>query len=182
MQVEKIRQIFNFGATISMVALLAACGGLKVEDNYPVLVPGTDKYAPRDQVNKSGIFGEDGIFSSRSSQGRDQGGGGIGVNALLWAASLDTVSFMPVTSADPFGGVILTDWFSPNESTNERFKINIFILGRELRADGVKVAVFRQRLEAGGNWTDMAVEPRTPTNIENAILTRARQIRQSAQR
>jgi hypothetical protein len=163
---------------------LAACSGLKVEDNYPTVVPGTDsKWAPRDQVQKEGVFGEEGLmglFGSKKADGG--GGGGIGVNALLWRASLDTINFMPVASADPFGGVIITDWFAPAETPNERFKMNIYILGRELRADGIKAAVFRQRRDAAGNWSDAAVEARTATDIENAILTRARQIRQAASR
>ncbi|MBI3506232.1 MAG: DUF3576 domain-containing protein [Proteobacteria bacterium] len=162
---------------------LAACGnGLKVEDNYPVNVPGTDRqYAPRDQVNNQGIFGDDGLFSFGGKKKSDEGGsGGIGVNALLWRASLDTINFMPVVSADPFGGVIITDWFAPAETPNERFKMNIYILGRDLRADGIKVAVFRQRRDTAGGWADAAVEARTSIDVENAILTRARQIRQSA--
>jgi hypothetical protein len=84
---------------------------------------------------------------------------------------------MPVASADPFGGVIITDWYSPQETPDERFKLNIYILGRQLRADGIKAAVFRQRREANGEWTDAAVEPKTATELENAILTRARQMR-----
>ena len=160
---------------------LSACSGLKVEDNYPVNVPGTDtRYAPRDQVAKAGVFGEEGLMGLFGSKKEEGGGGGIGVNALLWRASLDTINFMPVTSADPFGGVIITDWFAPAETPNERFKMNIYILGRELRADGIKAAVFRQRRDATGNWADAAVEARTSTDVENAILTRARQIRQSA--
>ncbi len=160
---------------------LSACGSLKVEDNYPVNVPGTDRqYAPRDQVAKAGVFGEEGLMGLFGSKKEEGGGGGIGVNALLWRASLDTINFMPVTSADPFGGVIITDWFAPAETPNERFKMNIYILGRELRADGIKAAVFRQRRDATGNWADAAVEARTSTDVENAILTRARQIRQSA--
>jgi hypothetical protein len=163
---------------------LSACSGLKVEDNYPTIVPGTDgKYAPRDQVNKEGVFGAEGLAGLFGGGKKDDGGGGgIGVNALLWRASLDTINFMPVTSADPFGGVIITDWFAPAETPNERFKMNIYILGRDLRADGIKVAVFRQRRDATGNWADAAVETRTPVDVENAILTRARQIRQTAGR
>jgi hypothetical protein len=85
---------------------------------------------------------------------------------------------MPLASADPFGGVIITDWYSPPESVNERFKINVYILGRDLRADGVRAAVFRQlRDPASGAWIDAAIEQQTPTDIENAILTRARQLR-----
>jgi hypothetical protein len=123
------------------------------------------------------IFGD-----SKSGNGGGGGGGGaaIGVNAYLWRATLDTVSFMPLASADPFGGVIITDWYSPPDRPNERFKVNIFILGRELRADGVRASVFRQtRDPAGGQWVDAAVDQKTGTDLENAILTRARQMRLS---
>jgi hypothetical protein len=108
------------------------------------------------------------------------GGGGVAVNSFLWRASLDTVSFMPVSAADPFGGTIITDWYSPPETPNERFKLNVFILGRDLRADGVRARVFRQVKDASGNWQDAPTDQATGTDIENAILTRARQIRLSA--
>jgi hypothetical protein len=118
---------------------------------------------------------------------KDKKGGGdanapgapVGVNSYLWRATLDTVSFMPLASADPFGGVIITDWYSPSETPTERFKMNILILGRELRADGVRATVFRQKRDASGQWVDAAVEPQTGVDLENAILTRARQLRLS---
>ena len=112
--------------------------------------------------------------------GGDSGQGGpsgVGVNSYLWRATLDTVSFMPLASADPFGGVIITDWYSPSESPNERFKMNVLILGRELRADGVRATVFKQKRDPSGQWIDAAVEPQTGIDLENAILTRARQLR-----
>ena len=87
-------------------------------------------------------------------------GAGIGVNGFLWRATLDTVSFMPITSADPFGGVIITDWYSPPETPNERTKLNVFIRDRDLRADGVKVSVFRQTKGADGTWADAPVAAR----------------------
>ena len=104
-------------------------------------------------------------------------GGGIGVNSFLWRASLDIVSFMPLSSADPFGGVIITDWFAPPDITIERFKMTVYILGRTLRADGVKVAVFKQARGTSGEWVDAAVDSATVTNLENRILERARQLR-----
>ena len=115
--------------------------------------------------------------------GGDKNGGGsagVGVNSFLWRASLDTVSFMPLSSADPFGGVIITDWYSPPDTPDERFKVNVFILGRDLRADGVRASVFHQKKDTAGQWGEAPVDANTATDLENAILTRARQIRLSA--
>jgi hypothetical protein len=87
---------------------------------------------------------------------------------------------MPIVSADPFGGVILTDWYSPPETPNERFKVNLYILDRQLRADGVRVSVFRQQRvngAQGGTWSDAGVNNETASRLEDTILTRARQLR-----
>src|SRR4051812_49578412 len=84
----------------------------------------------------------------------------IGVNAYLWRATLDTLSFMPLASADPFGGTIITDWYTPAGATNERFRAQAYVLGRQLRSDGVKVQLFRQTLERG-QWVDSPVSAST---------------------
>ena len=103
---------------------------------------------------------------------------GIGVNAFLWRATLDTISFMPLISADPFGGVIITDWYNaPPESPDERFKMTVYILGRTLRSDGVQVSVFRQERGEDGLWEDRATSPDTAVSLEDKILDRARQLR-----
>ena len=103
----------------------------------------------------------------------------IGVNGYLWRATLDTLSFMPLASADPYGGVIITDWFVNPDQPNERFKATVYILDSRLRADGLNVAVFKQVKDAQGNWTDAASAGQTETDLENAILTKARQLRLS---
>jgi hypothetical protein len=100
----------------------------------------------------------------------------LGVNSYLWHATLDTLAFMPLASADPYGGVIITDWYSAPASPNERMKLTIYILDRRLRADGLKVAVFRQTL-SNGAWADAEVNPQTAIKLEDAILTRARELR-----
>lgn len=120
------------------------------------------------------------LFGGFGGSQNNSGGAGVGVNSFLWRASLDTVSFMPLASADPFGGVIITDWFSPPETPDERFKVNVFILGRDLRADGVRASVFHQKKNATAEWSEAPVDANTATDLENAILTRARQIRLSA--
>ena len=103
----------------------------------------------------------------------------IGVNGYLWRASLDTLAFMPLASADPYGGVILTDWYSNPDKPDERFKCTVYILDTRLRADGLNVTVFKQLRDASGAWVDAAAADQTATDIENAILTRARQLRLS---
>ncbi|MEN8723645.1 MAG: DUF3576 domain-containing protein [Alphaproteobacteria bacterium] len=148
------------------------------------------------------IFGDGGIFGSRSGQTEQEqapaavpddddrgflGGvlGGssksstpkLGVNSYLWRASLDTVSFMPLKSADPFGGVIITDWYADPKSPGERFKLTVYILDTSLRADGVRVTAFRQTADGRGGWSDAAVSPRIAPSLENAILLRARELR-----
>jgi hypothetical protein len=105
----------------------------------------------------------------------------LGVNAYLWHASLDTLRFMPLASADPYGGVIITDWYSAPQDPSERLKVTVYILDRRLRADGIKIAVFRQTKTAAGTWADAATNPDTANKLEDAILTRARELRLASQ-
>jgi hypothetical protein len=113
--------------------------------------------------------------------GDDNEGADIGVNSYLWRASLDTLNFMPLASADPFGGVIITDWYSDPTTPSERFKATVYILDTRLRADALNVSIFRQQ-QVNGAWQDSTVDPETEIQIENAILTRARQLRLSTVR
>src|SRR4051794_2819891 len=103
-------------------------------------------------------------------------GAALGVNAYLWRGALDTLGFMPLSSADPFGGVIITDWYQPPAADGERFKATAYILGRQLRADGIRVSIFRQVLR-NGVWVDAPVSPVTTSEIENKVLARARELR-----
>jgi hypothetical protein len=103
----------------------------------------------------------------------------IGVNAYLWRATLDTLAFMPLASADPYGGVVITEWYANPEKPDERFKCTVYILDTRLRADGLNVTVYKQARDANGGWTDAAASDQTAVDIENAILTRARQLRLS---
>lgn len=154
--------------------LLVGCG-VQPEGIYPNRRQGdSTPYQKKDS-----IFGESGVgFGTGSGQKTDQdSGGGIGVNGFLWRASLDTIAFMPVSSADPFGGVIITDWYAMPDTPQERFKMNVYILDRALRADGVRVAVFRQVQDGNGGWVDASVPDSANGKIEDAILTRARQLR-----
>ena len=134
------------------------------------------------QMPGGSILGESNVvFGNAKTKPGDSaaGGGALGVNAYLWRGALDTLSFMPLASADPFGGVIITDWYTPASSNGERFKATAYILGRELRSDGVRVAIFRQVLQ-NGQWVDQPVSPVTVGEIENKVLSRARELREQS--
>lgn len=167
-------------STLALILILTACSGVTVGEGYTN--PATDKLK-RDQQRES-IFGGDGLQFGGDDQKNQDGVTGIGVNGFLWRAALDTVAFMPLLSADPFGGVIITDWYAPqttDTAPTERFKLTVYILTKELRADGIKVAAFRQSLNEQGVWIDQAPDAKVAEQIENAILTRARELRIAAE-
>jgi hypothetical protein len=101
-----------------------------------------------------------------------------GSNPYLWRASLDTLEAMPLVSADPLGGTIIYDWKSFEAAPNERIKATVYILDSRLRADGVKISVFRQ-VNENGVWSDAVVDPETGLQLENAVLSRARNLKAS---
>ncbi|MFN0043866.1 MAG: DUF3576 domain-containing protein [Alphaproteobacteria bacterium] len=124
---------------------------------------------------QEGVAGADGY----NYLGTPQGGSASApaVNSFLWRASLETVAFMPLASADAYGGVLITDWYAPPETPAERFKINVFVTGRQLRADALRAVVFKQSRRPDGSWIDASVDPGTARSLEDTILGRARQMR-----
>jgi hypothetical protein len=169
------------GALAAAAALGLLVGCSTVAENSRV--PGQDEY--RDDSGRASVRGRLGgtdgilIFGTDRSGQRGQPGdaaGGIGVNAFLWRATLDTLSFMPLSSADPFGGVVITDWYAPPGTSGERFRATAYILGRQLRSDGVRIVVFRQE-QRGGAWLDVPVAAATGAELEDQVLNRARELR-----
>ena len=168
-------------AAFSAVFALTGCGADKPNPTTAnVGAPGSG--SPGDPL-ATRISGEDGtLFGVGKSAGKDPAPGspGIGVNAFLWRGALDTIAFMPLASADPFGGVIITDWYTPPGTSGERFKATIYILSRDLRSDGVRVNIYRQVLQ-GNQWVDATVAKSTIGDIENKVLARARHMREQLQ-
>ncbi|MBL4864614.1 MAG: DUF3576 domain-containing protein [Rhodobiaceae bacterium] len=176
----RIFSVFRTAAAPLLIAvltvMLAGCGA--GTSSYPSTAGrGPTNPNPDPNAERESIFGEDGLVLFGGNGGDSQpGGGGIGVNSFLWRASLDTLSFIPLASADPFGGVIITEWHSNPAIPDERFKLTVYILDKRLRADGLKVAVFRQK-RGEGEWLDVVSNTGTNVALENAILMRARELR-----
>lgn len=155
----------------TLCLLVTACSLPGGKAEYPI--------DPQDQRRlKRGKLTGEGLTLFGGDEDSSSGGGnaGIGINSYLWRATLDTLSFMPLASADPFGGVIITDWYEDPATPNERFKVNVFILDTKLRADGIQVTVFRQQ-RIGNDWRDVAANKAVANDLENKILTRARELR-----
>ncbi|HET6608646.1 MAG TPA: DUF3576 domain-containing protein [Rhodopila sp.] len=178
-------------AALFAVLAISGCASDGVKPNpTPAGYEGFGSGSPGDLSVQSRMGGDDSgtLFSfgkdNRPNGGMGGSGGapgtGIGVNAFLWRGALDTIAFMPLASADPFGGVIITDWYTPPGTSGERFKATIYILSRDLRSDGVRVNLFRQVLQ-NGQWVDAGVSDQTVGDIENKVLDRARHMREQLQ-
>ncbi len=165
---------YSFAFLCSTILLLPACDTAlpQGEQTFPKTVE------DRMILERGKIGGGGGLFSLGGSSKKDGNGGpSIGVSGYLWRATLDTLSFMPLVSADPFGGTVITDWYSPADKPDERFKINALILSQELRADGIKVKLFKQLKDAKGNWKDATATAAAERKLEDTILTRARELK-----
>jgi hypothetical protein len=175
-------------AALFAVLATSACSSDGVKPNpTPANYEGFGSGSPGDLSTTTRMGGEDsgtlfstGVDKRGSGSGGAGGGSGIGVNAFLWRGALDTIAFMPLASADPFGGVIITDWYTPPGTSGERFKATIYILSRDLRSDGVRVNLFRQVMQ-NGQWVDSTVSEQTTGDIENKVLDRARHMREQLQ-
>ena len=155
---------------LATLILITACNS-KTEEVYP-------EKPELQRADRRGKLTGDGLILGGPEDGQKEGNSPIGVNSFLWRATLDTVAFMPLASADPFGGVVLTDWYEDPANKGERFKLNILILDRQLRSDSLKVTTFKQTLDpVRGVWQDASTSPDTARKIEDSILTRARELR-----
>lgn len=163
----------RLAATALTSALFLAACGAKVQ---------APEANPTDMPAGPGLFsGESGnilsAFQGNGPGARSESGGKIGVSIYLWRAALESVSFMPITQADSNGGVITTDWYTAPAAPGERVRANVLILGKTLRAEALKITLFKQVKGANGSWTDAPVSPATVTALENTILTKARALK-----
>jgi Domain of unknown function (DUF3576) len=166
-----LRTACLFGA---LLVTLSACSILKpdAEQQYPK----TEEDRRKDDRGK--ITGDQGLtVGGPSENDKDAGKNPLGVNSFLWRATLDTLSFLPITTADPFGGTVLTEWYEAAEAPGERFKVNVLILDRQLRADSLKITTFRQTRTKTGEWADAPTDSKLGRKLEDTVLTRARELR-----
>ncbi len=155
---------------LSLLAL-AGCAGTKPLEKLP---------DSREQIRKENfgqLFGSEALVFGKSTPMYGEGGSvGMSANPHLWRAALETVSFMPLASADAVGGVIVTDWYSSATSKSERLKVTIYITDRQLRADAIKVTIHKEALR-DGSWVAATSDPATARQLEDIILSKARDLK-----
>jgi hypothetical protein len=177
-----------------LAGFLAACGTPTVENDYPETYEGATQETG--SLFDSFTLGWGSNSNAEAAENADNTNAdastdastdamaatklrGLGVNSYLWRAALDTISFMPMASSDPIGGVIITDWYNNPNVPNERVKINVVITGLELRGDALDVALFREKL-INGRWSSVEGSKAAGRQLENIVLTRARDFKIAA--
>ena len=127
-----------------------------------------------------GLFGKGGLsLGDVLNDNKDSSSGSINnmsVNIFLWRGALETIDFMPLSSTDPIGGTIITDWYSTANNESERCKLNIFINGKSLKAENLKVTSFCQEFKSQ-IWVNKDIDEENNIKIENAILNKAKKLR-----
>ena len=169
-----MQKTFTYALLAGSVLALSACSGARIEKADP-------NPTPADTAQGEGLFsGKSGNILDAFGPKKGEAGYGaaasIGVNPYLWRASLESLSFMPISQADSAGGVILTDWYANPNNLNERVKVNVLILGRSFKPQALEVKVFKQVKQDGG-WSEAVINPETSHQLEDTILTKARVLR-----
>lgn len=169
-----IKAVFRCFIVSAALLGVAGCSAPTADEN--TAYPKSEEQRRKDKLGK--ITGEEGIVFGGASEKKDDGGKNpLGVNSFLWRATLDSLAFLPITAADPWGGTILTDWYEDPETPGDRYKVNVLILDRQLRADSLKITTFRQQKNKAGLWEDAPVDPKLGRKLEDTVLTRARELR-----
>jgi hypothetical protein len=169
-----------FIAVAATATLLSACGSVQPTGPAPERVSErSSRIEGERQGSLAEVFGGGQVRNSNVRLGT--GGGealtGAPVNRHIWRAAIDTLAFLPIASTDPYSGVIATDWGPASDDPNERVKVTAFVDDVALSPSSLRVAVFRQVREEGGSWAAAPVSAGTAQQVEDAILTRARQLR-----
>lgn len=171
---RRVNLLLGGALVLSVPSLLGGCGA--------DLAPAEGQQAPlsREDARKNNfgkLFGDEFLFFGESKKFDSNVPMGVRVNPYLWQASLDVLSFIPLASADANGGVIITEWYSVPEKPGERVKITAQVNDRQLRADAVNIIIYKQIRTKTGEWIGAMVEPSVMRDMEDIILTKARQLK-----
>lgn len=150
---------------LALVGIVVATGAL------------TGCQAIENDLQKGFRYGQESVeLIEKVDDNRNPGKLPSGINAYLWRAAMDTVGFLPLETADPKRGVIMTKWYSAPDESGTRSRMTVQILDPDLRRDTVRVTVLRQAQNADGSWSETSDPSGTAQSLEDSIYTKARDI------
>ena len=167
-------QIYKLASTARILSLMVGTVLLLSSCSNSQTAPVDESKGPISVI--TGKPSADGIKFQDLIKKDKPSGDGLPVNALLWRAALDIASFVPLDDVDTFGGSIVTEWHQPENSTNKRLKLTMFVIGRELRSDAITVHAYTQN-QLGAEWVDSGRDEALGRKLEDLVLTRARELR-----
>ena len=165
------RWFYTFLITFSLV-FLSSCSlpkfakPKKVERTTPV----NAKERARKNVTEGRGISLKGAFSKGGSTRYE-----FSTSNPLWRASLDVIDFMPLTTVDYSGGIIITDWYSDSDNPNESIKITVRFLSNDVRSESVKIIVHNKNCMRNENCTISEIDSRIKFELQKSILTKAAQ-------
>jgi hypothetical protein len=160
----------SFIIVLAITTSLSACSKIEIKKDYP-------KTRPQKEEDRIGKLTGDGLTFGKSTSGSSSSTSQMNINNYLWRASIDHVNFMPLNSTDSLSGTIITDWYSINNNSKERYKVNIYIFGKELASSSLKVTVYKRVIDNNGNWNNQYYDPKLAEKIKIKIIERARELK-----
>ena len=100
----------------------------------------------------------------------------------LWRASLEIIDFMPLTTVDYSGGVIITDWYSDSNKSNESIKITVRFLSNEIQSNSVKVIVHNKKCKTNENCAIDEIDSNIKFELQKSILAKAAQFERESKK
>ncbi len=168
----KIKFLIVFAISV----ILANCGG-----NTRQLSDDEKIFMPRDRERMAKVKKGRGLLQDLFFKRKDDEEISLDFKKsnLLWKASLDVLSDFPLSSVDNKSGLIITDWYSSQKKTSERFKITVLILSNEITAGSLKVSIHRQVIK-NSRWVNIDIERKKSSAIERKIINKAIELRTSS--
>ena len=156
------------------LVLFQACSSIKTETKKTDI--NDIIYMPHQKIERELAESKGGSFLNNifgNSNKKSLNNIEMSVNPYMWQASLEILSStMPLASVDSSSGIIITDWYNLKAKNNERVKISVLINSIELRADGVKVSIFKQ-IKNANTWVSSEVNPNIIQKLERKIINKA---------
>ena len=160
------KKLVNFFLIFSIVILLSNCGIYKKTDVRKIPVNVNDRVEKNIQEGKGfRVFG--------GKRDKNNGDFEFASSNEMWRASLNLLDFVPFSNVDYSGGIIITDWFTDENASNESLKITVKFLSNEIRSDVLEVLIHKKNCSNNGNCKIIKLDGQLSFEIKSEILKQA---------